>query len=105
VKTSASPNEPIQVGQILTYRFVNPGGLENIGKNLAVVTEASGEATEGTPGRQGFGFLKQSFLEMSNVNAIEEMVNMIVAQRAYEMDSKAIQTSDNMLGTAVSLKR
>ena len=105
VKTSGSPNEPIQVGQILTYRFVNAGGLTNLGKNLTVVSEASGPAIEGVPGRQGFGFLKQKFLEMSNVNAIQEMVNMIVAQRAYEMDSKAIQTSDNMLGTAVSLKR
>lgn len=105
VKTAASPNDPIQVGQILTYRFVNPAGLTNVGKNLAVASEASGASIEGVPGRQGFGFLKQRFLEMSNVNAIEEMVNMITAQRAYEMDSKTIQTSDNMLGTAVSLKR
>lgn len=105
VKTADNPNERIQVGQILTYRFVNAGGLTNIGKNLMVASEASGAAIEGTPARQGFGFLKQKFLEMSNVNAIQEMVNMIVAQRAYEMDSKAIQTSDNMLGTAVGLKR
>lgn len=105
VKTAANPNESIQVGQVLTYRFVNSGGLTNLGKNIALPSEASGAAIEGTPGREGFGFLKQKFLEMSNVNAIEEMVNMIVAQRAYEMDSKAIQTSDNMLGTAVSLKR
>lgn len=105
VKTAANPNESIEVGQILTYRFVNAGGLTNVGRNLAVVSEASGAAIEGMPGRQGFGFLKQSFLEMSNVNAIEEMVSMITAQRAYEMDSKTIQTSDNMLGTAVSLKR
>lgn len=105
VKTSAQPNEDIQVGQILTYRFVNAGGLTNVGKNLAVVSEASGESIEGVPGREGFGFLKQRFLEMSNVNAINEMVDMITAQRAYEMDSKTIQTSDNMLGTAVSLKR
>ena len=89
----------------MTYRFVNSAGLTNIGKNLAVASEASGQAIEGVPGRQGFGFLKQRFLEMSNVNAIEEMVSMITAQRAYEMDSKTIQTSDNMLGTAVSLKR
>ncbi len=105
VKTASSPNTPIDVGQILLYRFVNPGGLTNIGKNLTVVSEASGEAIQGTPGREGMGFLKQRFLEMSNVNAIEEMVSMITAQRAYEFDSKAIQTSDNMLGTAVSLKR
>jgi flagellar basal-body rod protein FlgG len=105
VKTSANPNEDVQVGQIQTYRFVNAAGLTNVGKNLAVASEASGIAIEGTPGRQGYGFLKQRFLEMSNVNAIEEMVNMITAQRAYEMDSKTIQTSDNMLGTAVSLKR
>ncbi|HCL55627.1 MAG TPA: flagellar basal-body rod protein FlgG [Spirochaetia bacterium] len=105
VKTAADPNNPIEVGQVLTYRFVNSAGLNNLGKNLAMATEASGLAIEGTPNQNGFGFVKQRFLEMSNVNAIEEMVNMITAQRAYEMDSKTIQTSDNMLGTAVSLKR
>ncbi|HOJ49563.1 MAG TPA: flagellar basal-body rod protein FlgG [Spirochaetota bacterium] len=105
VKTAANPNEDIEIGQILIYRFINSGGLTNIGKNLAIESQASGPAIEGIPARNGFGFIKQKFLEMSNVNAIQEMVDMIVAQRAYEMDSKAIQTSDNMLGTAVSLKR
>jgi flagellar basal-body rod protein FlgG len=104
-KTQANPNEPQQVGQILTYNFINAGGLTNLGKNVTVVSEASGPAVEGTPGRAGYGAIQQRFLEMSNVNAIEEMVSMIVAQRAYEMGSKAIQTSDNMLGTAVNLKR
>lgn len=105
LKTQADPNNPQQVGQVLTYHFINAGGLTNIGKNLAIISDASGPAVEGTPGQAGYGAIQQKFLEMSNVNAIEEMVSMIVAQRAYEMESKAIQTSDNMLGTAVNLKR
>lgn len=105
VKTSISPNTPQQVGQILTYQFINPAGLTNEGHNMAFESSSSGKAVQGTPGTAGFGAIKQSFLEMSNVNAIDEMVRMIVAQRAYEMESKAIQTSDNMLGTAVNIKR
>jgi flagellar basal-body rod protein FlgG len=96
---------PTKIGQILLYRFVNPAGLQAVGNNLFKETVASGPEIEGIPGREGFGSLLQGFLEMSNVKIVEEMVNMIVAQRAYESNSKAIITSDNMLGTAISMKR
>ena len=86
-------------------RFVNPGGLNSLGGNLYEETDASGVVEQGTAGSDGFGSLHQGFLEMSNVNIVEEMVNMIVAQRAYEVNSKAIQTSDEMLGKIAQLKR
>ncbi len=95
----------IEVGQIEIFRFVNPAGLTSIGGNLFKRSEASGEEIAGTPAYDGMGILHQGFIEMSNVQVVEEMVNMIVAQRAYDLNSKAIQTTDNMLGTAVSLKR
>ena len=93
------------VGQITLARFVNPSGLTAIGKNLFVVSEASGDAIESNPGEDGAGTLTQGTLEMSNVQIVEEMVNMIVSQRAYESNSKAIQTSDSMLEIANGLKR
>lgn len=96
---------PTVIGQIELYRFVNPAGLQAIGKNLFKETLASGAEIPGSPGMEGMGGILQGFLEMSNVKIVEEMVNMIVAQRAYESNSKAIQTSDNMLGTAIQLKR
>jgi flagellar basal-body rod protein FlgG len=104
VKVGGS-DDPIEVGQIELYRFVNPAGLEAIGDNLLKVTNGSGEAIAGRPGFDGMGKTLQNFLEMSNVSVVKEMVNMIVAQRAYELNSKAIQTSDSMLATATSLKR
>ncbi len=97
--------EPVQVGQLELYRFPNAVGLENTGDNLYKVTNASGDAIAGRPGFEGMGVTKHKFLEMSNVSVVNEMVQMIVAQRAYEFNSKAIQTSDTMLQTAVSLKR
>ncbi|MGJ3521931.1 flagellar basal-body rod protein FlgG [Nitratidesulfovibrio sp. D1] len=87
------------------YTFINPAGLEARGRNLYIPSEASGEAVEGVPGEDNVGTIAQGFLEMSNVEVVDEMVNMIVGQRAYEMNSKAIQTSDTMLQTAVQLKR
>lgn len=93
------------VGQLELYRFVNPAGLSSIGENLFKETPASGEFIAGQPGRDGMGRIQHKFLEMSAVSSIEEMVSLIVAQRAYEFNSKTIQTSDNMLGTAVQLKR
>ncbi|MEK7679282.1 MAG: flagellar hook-basal body complex protein, partial [Deltaproteobacteria bacterium] len=96
---------PTQVGNIELARFVNPSGLQSIGKNLYLPTAASGEATTGTPGSEGLGTIAQGFLEMSNVSVVEEMVNMIAAQRAYEINSKAIQTADDMLQTANNMKR
>ena len=94
-----------QVGQITIARFVNPSGLTAIGHNLFIESEASGAPLEGNPGDDGTGRLQQSVLEMSNVQVVEEMVNMIVAQRAYESDAKAITTSDSMLEIANGLKR
>ncbi|MFW5827078.1 MAG: flagellar basal-body rod protein FlgG [Alkalispirochaeta sp.] len=96
---------PIQVGQMELYRFVNPGGMNAVGQNLYKETAASGEALGDNPGVDGMGRIQHKFLEMSNVSVVSEMVNMIVAQRAYEMNSRAIQTSDSMLGIANGLKR
>jgi flagellar basal-body rod protein FlgG len=85
------------VGQIQLANFVNPGGLEAKGQNLFMETAASGTPSTNAPGTNGTGLLNQGFLETSNVNVVEELVNMIQTQRAYEMNSKAIQTSDQML--------
>ena len=98
-------DDPIEVGQLELYRFVNPTGLQAIGENLFKVTNASGDAIGSRPGFDGMGKIIHKFLEMSNVSVVSEMVNMIVAQRAYELNSKAIQTSDTMLGIANNLKR
>ncbi len=98
-------DDPILVGQLELYRFPNPVGLTAIGENLFKVSNASGDPIAGRPGYDGMGKTIHKFLEMSNVSVVREMVNMIVAQRAYEFNSKAIQTSDNMLGTATALKR
>ncbi len=97
--------DPIDVGQLEISRFVNPAGLQSIGGNLFKITPASGEEIPGQPGLDGMAKTHQGFLEMSNVKVVEEMVNMIVAQRAYEINSKSIQTSDSMLATAIGLKR
>jgi flagellar basal-body rod protein FlgG len=99
------PNEPVEVGRLELYRFPNPVGLTAVGENLFKVSGASGEPIPGRPGYEGMGQIIHKFLEMSNVSVVREMVDLIVAQRAYEFNSKTIQTSDNMLGTATSLKR
>lgn len=98
-------NEPTVVGQLQLYRFPNALGLDAKGDNMYNQTLASGGAVGNTPGAEGFGSIKHKYLEMSNVSVVNEMVQMIVAQRAYEFNSKAVQTSDNMLSTAVNLKR
>jgi len=98
-------DEPIQVGQIDLFRFPNPVGLTAIGENLFRVTGASGEPIPGQPGFDGMGRIAHRFLEMSNVSVVREMVDLIVAQRAYEFNSRTIQTSDSMLATAVGLVR
>lgn len=98
-------DDPIEVGQLELYRFPNPVGLTAVGENLFKISNASGEAIPGRPGFDGMGKTIHKFLEMSNVSVVREMVDMIIAQRAYEFNSKAIQTSDNMLGTATNLKR
>lgn len=96
---------PTQVGNLELARFINPSGLQPVGKNLYLPTASSGAATTGLPGSEGIGTLAQGFLEMSNVSVVEEMVNMIAAQRAYEINSKSIQTTDEMLQTANAMKR
>ncbi len=90
---------------IPVYTFVNPAGLFAVGDNLLRPTDGSGEATEGTPGVDGVGSLVNQALEMSNVNIVDEMVAMIVGQRSYEANSKALTTGDRMLETANGLKR
>ncbi|QFP41607.1 flagellar basal-body rod protein FlgG [Borrelia miyamotoi] len=104
VKVDENP-APIELGQIEIVRFINPSGLNAIGNNIFKETIGSGEEISGTPGSNGMGRLRQGILEMSNVSIADELVTMIVAQRAYEINSKAIQTSDNMLGIANNLKR
>ncbi len=96
---------PTDVGQIELARFINPSGLEAIGRNLLVKTGASGEPLTDIPSQSGLGSVDQGYLEMSNVDVVDEMVNMIVAQRAYEMNSKAITTADDMSQIANNLKR
>jgi flagellar basal-body rod protein FlgG len=86
-------------------RFANPSGLRSLGGNLYEETAASGTPEVGKPGEQGFGRVIQGYVEASNVNIVEEMVNLIVAQRAYEINSKSIQTSDEMLQNIANMKR
>ena len=89
--------QPVVLGNLQLASFVNPGGLEPRGQNLFVETAASGTPTTNAPGSDGLGTLQQGYLETSNVNVVEELVAMIQTQRAYELNSKAIQTSDQML--------
>jgi len=88
---------PVQVGTVQLANFINPAGLQALGQNVYAETAASGTATTGTPGTNGLGTINQGFVETSNVNVVEEMVSMIQTQRAYEINSKAIQASDQML--------
>ncbi len=101
----AGQNTATEVGTIQLARFVNPAGLNSIGRNLYLPTSSSGDATTGTPGEDGLGTIAQGFVEMSNVSVVDEMVNMITSQRAYEINSKTIQASDDMLQTANNLRR
>ncbi len=94
---------PQQLGNIAMSSFVNPAGLEPVGQNMYKESAASGQPQQGQPGTNGLGFIKQGFLEASNVNVVEELVTMIQTQRAYEMNSKAIQTSDQMLAKLAQL--
>jgi flagellar basal-body rod protein FlgG len=96
---------PQQLGQLVGVRFPNNGGLRAVGKNLYEETDSSGAPIAGIFSQQGFGSLQQGFLESSNVSVVEQVVNMITAQRAYEANSKGIQTADDMLSQAINLKR
>ncbi len=93
------------VGQLQLVNFVNPGGLESLGKNQYGETPASGAPTIGIPGEQGLGEIFQGFLEGANVETVTELVNMITAQRAYEVNSKGIRAADEMLRSAASIMR
>lgn len=97
--------EPEVIGQLELAKFVNPAGLKSIGRNLYLQTAASGEPMIGTPDSEGYGRLMQGYQEMSNVDVVEEMVNLIVAQRAYEINSKAIRTAEEMLSATTNLTR
>ena len=88
---------PVTVGTLQLAMFINPAGLQSLGENLYGETAASGTPSSNAPGSNGAGLLNQGYVETSNVNVVEELVNMIQAQRAYEINSKAIQTSDQML--------
>ena len=95
--TRAGTATPTQVGTLQLASFINPPGLQSMGENLYLETAASGTPSANTPGTNGLGVLNQGYVETSNVNVVEELVNMIQTQRAYEINSKAIQTSDQML--------
>ena len=103
VITAGSP-EPATVGQLELAAFFNEAGLEAIGDNLLLETAASGPATTGTPGETGFGQLLQGYTEASNVDAVTEISSLIIAQRAYEMNSKVISTADEMMSVASQVK-
>ena len=100
------PNQtaPQQLGQLELANFINPAGLEAIGDNLFLETPASGQPNTATPGSPGFGTLMQGFLESSNVNAVEEISALIVAQRAYEMNSRVVNAADEMLQAAAQVR-
>jgi flagellar basal-body rod protein FlgG len=105
VVTTKSGNTTTGTFQTQLARFANPAGLTSQGGNLFVESESSGTAELGNPGEKGFGTMQQNFLEMSNVKVVEEMVNLIVAQRAYEVNSKAVQAADEMMQLSNNLRR
>jgi flagellar basal-body rod protein FlgG len=105
VRTAGNPDTSTLLGQLTLHRFVNPSGMLAVGANVLRPTEASGQPITNTPGTAGVGLLKQGFVERSNVQIVNELVNLIVAQRAYEVNSRAIQASDQMLSTATNLSR
>jgi flagellar basal-body rod protein FlgG len=97
--------QPATVGQLQIFRFQNPAGLRSMGRSLYQETQASGTPTQGIPGENGLGTLAQNMLEGSNVSVVEEIVQMVTGQRAYEANSKVIQTADQLLSTAINVKR
>jgi len=101
--TQAGSTASTQIGTIQLASFVNNGGLQSVGENLFLETASSGTPTPNTPGTNGVGVLNQMYVETSNVNVAEELVTMIQTQRAYELNSKAVQTSDAMLGRLTQL--
>lgn len=102
---SVGESDFTKVGQLELVKFVNPVGLHAIGDNMYMETPASGTPLLGTPGAEGYGEIMQGYLESSNVDVVEEMVSMITAQRAYEINAKTIKTVEEMLGIASNIKR
>lgn len=102
---TAGADEPSELGQIELARFINPAGLSSLGDNLYRQTISSGDPVVAQPGLDGVGTLAQGYLESSNVKIVNEMINMITAQRSYELSSKSVKTADDMINTAVNLKR
>jgi flagellar basal-body rod protein FlgG len=103
VTQPAAPGTNVQIGQLQLANFINPNGLQSIGDNLYLETDASGAPNIGQPTLDGLGSILQQYVETSNVNVAEELVNMITTQRAYEMNSKAVETSDQMLARLTQL--
>jgi len=103
--TTTGTTTPTQAGTITLASFINDAGLNAIGGSLYTETQTSGTPQTGTPGTNEFGPVNQGYLEQSNVNIVDELVNMIVAQRAYEVNSKAVKSTDEMIQTATNLKR
>ncbi|HMV19812.1 MAG: flagellar basal-body rod protein FlgG [Betaproteobacteria bacterium] len=101
--TQAGSTATTQIGSIQLATFINPGGLQSLGQNLFQETAASGTPTPNTPGTNGAGIVSQGYVETSNVNVAEELVTMIQTQRAYELNSKVVSTSDQMLGRLTQL--
>jgi len=102
--TTANSPDPQQIGQLEIASFINPAGLEAIGDNMYLETPASGSPTTATPGSPGLGTVMQGYLELSNVNAVEEISALIVAQRAYEMNARVITAADEMLQSTTQLR-
>src|SRR5262245_52122087 len=102
--TTANSPDPQQIGQLELASFINPAGLEAIGDNMYLETPASGSPTTATPGSPGLGTVMQGYLELSNVNAVEEISALIVAQRAYEMNARVITAADEMLQSTTQLR-
>ncbi|MCA9032525.1 MAG: flagellar hook-basal body complex protein, partial [Planctomycetaceae bacterium] len=102
---AGSPSQKIDIGQIQISRFLNPAGLSSEGGNLYAETPASGQPVTGTPGQNGLGNIRQGFLEGSNVEVVTELISLISAQRAYEVNSRAIKAGDEMLSTATDIVR
>ena len=103
--TQPGQAQATQIGQILTTNFINPAGLHSMGDNLFLETDSSGQPVDGTPGVDGLGLLRQGFIELSNVQLVVELTDLITGQRAYDANSKVITTSDEMLQTVNGLKR
>jgi flagellar basal-body rod protein FlgG len=105
VEATQNDGSKFVLGNIELVRFINPSGLKPLGDNLYAATDAAGTPILGTPGQEGFGDIRQGYLESSNVDIVEEMIAMISAQRAYEMNSKTVQTVQDMMSVANNLQR